>query len=47
MEKIYSEKANTCEGCGVKKETIDFLLQYSKSLHILGYKRFTFETNLN
>ena len=47
MEKIYSEQANTCEGCTVKKETIDFLLQYSKTLHVLGYRGFTFESNLN
>jgi hypothetical protein len=47
MEKIYSEQANTCEGCGVKQETIDFLLQYSKTLHVLGYQGFTFESNLN
>ena len=47
MEKIYSEPTGTCEGCRVKKETVDFLLQYSRTLHVLGYKGFTFESNLN
>lgn len=47
MEKIYSEPANTCNNCRVSKKTVDFLLQYSKSLHIMGYKDFKFETTLN
>lgn len=47
MEKIYSEPTGTCEGCRVKKETVDFLLQYSRTLHVLGYKGLTFESNLN
>jgi len=47
MERIYSEQANTCAGCKAKKETIAFLLQYSKSLHITGYRDFAFEASLN
>jgi hypothetical protein len=47
MEKIYSEQANTCRECKVKKETIAFLMQYSRSLHVTGYQDFTFEASLN
>lgn len=47
MEKIYSEQTNTCRLTRVKKETISFLLQYSRSLKVLNYKGFQFETHLN
>jgi hypothetical protein len=47
MEKIYSEPARACEGCHVKKETVDFLLQFSRSLHVLNYRGVQFETTLN
>lgn len=47
MEKIYSEKADACKVVRVSQDTINLLLQYSRSLHVLGYKGIKFETNLN
>lgn len=47
MEKIYSEEKNACELTKVSSGTVQFLLNYSKSLHFVGYKSFKFETNLN
>lgn len=47
MEKIYSEEKNACELTKVGSDTVQFLLNYSKSLRIVGYKSFKFETNLN
>ncbi len=47
MEKIYSEEKNAYPLTKVAPEKIRFLLDYSKSLSIVGYKRFKFEANLN
>ena len=47
MEKIYSEQQNACEIWAVKKETIDFLIAFSKSLRYTRYNNLQFETNLN
>ncbi len=47
MEKIYSEQNNACELVETGQDTVRFLLDFSKSLKITGYKRFKFETNLN
>ncbi len=47
MEKIYSEEKNACEPTKVSSETVQFLLNYSKALRIVGHKNFKFETNLN
>ncbi len=47
MEKIYSEEKNACRPTKVRPEKIQFLLNYSRSLRIVGYKNFQFEANLN
>jgi len=47
MEKVYSEEKNACRPTKVGPETVQFLLDYSKSLRIMGYKSFEFEMNLN
>ncbi|MGB5172492.1 hypothetical protein [Eudoraea sp.] len=47
MEKIYSEEQNTCKLAKAKPATIQFLLNYSKSLRFAEYSGFKFETNLN
>lgn len=47
MEKIYSTEKNACELAKTGPETVQFLLNYSRSLRIVGYKSFKFETNLN
>ena len=47
MEKIYSEEQNACRQAKTSEETIKFLLNFSKSLRITGYREFRFETNLN
>ena len=47
MEKIYSEERNACKLAKARPETVRFLTDYSKSLKVLGYKKFTFEINMN
>lgn len=47
MEKIYSEESNACKLAKVRPETVRFLTDFSKSLRILKYKQFIFETTLN
>ena len=47
MEKIYSEHQTACEIWAVNKETISFLIAYSKSLRYTRYNKIQFETNLN
>jgi hypothetical protein len=47
MEKIYSEKKNSCNLTQVSPDTIHFLLQYSKALRIRKHRQFSFETVLN
>ncbi|MEL6918904.1 MAG: hypothetical protein AAFO99_14390 [Bacteroidota bacterium] len=47
MEKIYSRERNTCKLSTACPETIQFLLDFSKSLQILDYKGMKFENNLN
>jgi len=47
MEKIYSEDQNTCKLAKACPETINFLMSYSKSLHIVEYNTMQFENNLN
>lgn len=48
MAKIYSEnsfnKLNTLEP---KKETVDFILNYSKALSVVSFNKMTFESLLN
>ncbi|MFT5942388.1 MAG: hypothetical protein ACI9AV_001222 [Sediminicola sp.] len=47
MERIYSTKRNTCKLAKACPETIQFLMNYSRSLQILEYKNMQFENNLN
>ncbi|SDL85499.1 hypothetical protein SAMN04488514_103168 [Kriegella aquimaris] len=47
MEKIYSQHENRCQLVATRTETIQFLLNYSKSLHIVEHKNFKFENILN
>ena len=47
MEKIYSEDRNKCKLAKACPETIQFLLNYSKSLQVVTYKNLKFENNLN
>ena len=45
MAKLYSEKK--LKKMTPRKETIDFLLNYSKALRISTYKKIQFESILN
>ena len=45
MAKLYSEKK--LQKMTPKKETINFLLNYSKALRISTYKKIQFESILN
>ena len=47
MEKIYIKNKNTCKLAKAKPETIQFLLNYSKSLKITEVDGIKFETNMN
>lgn len=47
MEKIYSENQNTCGLAKACPETVQFLMNYSRSLHIVEYDNIKFENNLN
>jgi len=47
MEKIYADYSETCKLVSTKKETVAFLLQYSKSLQIVKHKEYHFECNIN
>ncbi len=47
MEKIYSENRNKCRLAKSSKGTVQFLLNYSKSLQVINYKQIQFENNLN
>ena len=47
MEKIYSENLEKGKNVKATPETVQFLLEFSKSLHIVKYKNFRFENNLN
>ncbi len=45
MEKIYSKSSSN--GKQPRKETIDFLLNYSKALSVIDYEGVTLEMILN
>jgi hypothetical protein len=45
MAKLYSEKK--IKAMTPKKETVNFLLNYSKALRISTYKKIQFESILN
>jgi hypothetical protein len=47
MEKIYSEERNACKLAQARPETIRFLTDFSKSLRILEFRQFKFESTLN
>jgi hypothetical protein len=47
MEKIYSENQNACKLAKACPETVQFLMNYSKSLNIVNYGTMQFENNLN
>ncbi len=47
MEKIYSEENSTCKLAKASPRTVEFLLNYSRSIQIISYKDMQFESNLN
>ena len=47
MEKIYTTTENKCKIVKAKAETVDFLLNYSRSLKFTKVEGITFESNLN
>lgn len=48
MEKLYSENfKNNRKLLKPKKETLDFLLNYSRTLSVTKYKNHQFDTILN
>jgi hypothetical protein len=47
MEKIYTEKQDVCKLIKSSPEKVQFLLNYSKSLHIVEYGTMQFESNVN
>ncbi|MCJ7467568.1 MAG: hypothetical protein MUO53_12850 [Maribacter sp.] len=47
MEKIYTNDQSHCKLIKSKRETVAFLLNYSKSLKIIQAKDLQFESNMN
>ncbi|MDT7827056.1 hypothetical protein RQM65_00070 [Pricia sp. S334] len=47
MEKIYTENLEKGKKIAARPETVQFLLSFSKSLHIVKYQNFRFENSLN
>lgn len=47
MENIYSEEQKTVKSVRASQETIDFLLSFSKSIHVVESKKCKFEVTLN
>ncbi len=47
MAKIYSEKSVTASAMSPKKETVNFLINYSKALKIVRVGKMTFECVVN
>jgi hypothetical protein len=47
MEKIYVKNKSNCKIVKAKPETIQFLLNYSKSLKITEANGIKFESNMN
>ena len=47
MEQIYPEFQDRCKLVKSSRETVDFLLNYSRSMNIVKHKEFVFENNLN
>ncbi|MCL6266091.1 hypothetical protein [Flagellimonas myxillae] len=47
MENIYSEEQETVKTVKTRREKIDFLLNYSKSIHVVDGRKHKFEVALN
>ncbi|MFD2587204.1 hypothetical protein ACFSQJ_09700 [Croceitalea marina] len=47
MEEIYSEEQQICKITKARPATVQFLLGFSKSMHVVDYKNTQFETILN
>ncbi len=47
MEKIYTKDQQHCKLTKTSPETIRFLLSFSKSLRVIEYQGFRFESILN
>ncbi len=47
MEQLYSETPDRCKLITASPETVRFLLDYSRSLHVVKTGGATFENNLN
>ncbi|MGB6153499.1 MAG: hypothetical protein WBG48_16080 [Pricia sp.] len=47
MEKIYSENLEKGKKITARPETVQFLLGFSKALHVVNYQNMQFENNLN
>lgn len=47
MENIYSEEQKITKSVKARKETIDFLLNFSKSFQVVGNRKQKFEVTLN
>jgi len=47
MAKLYSNSPEKVKEMAPKKETIEFLLNYSKALDVNTYKKLQFESILN
>ena len=47
MENIYTKRTKGCTLVKAQPQTVDFLLNYSKSLVITEVKGLKFESNLN
>ena len=47
MEEIYSDHTEVCTLIKTKSQTVNFILNYSKALHVQKLKGLTIEHNLN
>jgi len=47
MEKIYSEHQEKCTLVRTSKETVRYLLNFSRSLYVIEYRDLKFENILN
>ena len=47
MEKIYSKDSNKINNLNPKSETINFILNYSKGMHVIKSDRMIFEVHKN
>ena len=47
MDEVYAKKKSACELVKAQPETIQFLLNYSKSLKVTEIGNVKFESNIN